>query len=552
MIDFKPITLENKNLYEKYLFDEQERSCAYTFSNLYMWGRQKAAIVEDHLVLFSEFDNHCFYPFPVGNGNKKVVLDAIFADAKERGLCQCLTGLNEEAKQTLETLYPDTFYFHADRGGFDYVYDINDLADLKGRKLHRKRNHLKHFRKNHPDYVVEPISDSNVNEVWDFIAEWYKIKLENNPDGDYHHEQAALTKALSHFKELEMEGLVLKEHGVILGFTMASQRSPDTFDVHFEKARSDVDGAYTTINSEFANYIRSKYSQIKYLNREEDMGLAGLRKAKQSYYPHHMVKKYSAFRLEKQFDFGKPDVSQIPALRELWKEAFRDSDAFLDGFFSTAFDAKRCRIAMADSDLAAALYWFDCSVNEQPYAYVYAIATAKKYRGLGACHTLLADTHRHLKELGYKGVLLVPGHEALVRLYEGAEYETCTKISEIQCRAFDMDLSIRKIEKDEYAALRREYLPKNGAIQENENLDFLEKQACFYTGENFLLAASIENKNLYGMELLGDASLAPGLVHALGCKDGTFRTPGKDMNFAMFHALDEDAAVPEYFGFAFD
>jgi len=575
MINFRKIEINDKTLYNKYLYAGNTKSCQYGFSNLFMWGVQEIAYVHDHIVLYSHFDCHCFYPFPIGKGDKKAVLDEIFADAKERGVCPCLTGLTEEHKQIVEELYPNQFYFHADRGNYDYVYDINDLADLKGRKLHRKRNHLKHFKKNHPDYIVTPITLENMGRVRTFVSDWYKTKLEENPDGDYHHEQAALEKAFTHYEDLEMEGLLLEENDEVLGFTIASPLSSDTFDVHYEKARGDIDGAYTTINSEFANYIRNKYPHIKYLDREEDMGIPGLRKAKLSYFPHHLVKKYRAIPLQMTFDFGEPDEAMLPQLRELWKEAFGDNDDFLDNFYSTAFDKARCRVAcvknaandsnaVASNNLAAVLYWFDCTVDNQRVAYVYAVATAKEFRGNGACHLLLEDTHKHLKSLGYSSVVLVPGNEALVHLYEGAEYELCTKRSRIECAAEDIGISVREIDKEEYSALRREFLPANAVIQEDVNLDFLATQAKFFTGaiidsseetehkKSFTLAGSIENENLYGIELLGDSSLAPGIVHALGCKDGTFFTPGKDEPFAMYHGLAEDSAVPNYLGFAFD
>jgi len=552
MIQFNEIQLENKTAYEQLLHNNTEHGCEYSFSNLFMWGTQQIAFWENHVLLFSEFDCHCFYPFPVGLGDKKTVLEHLFQDATERNLCCCLTGLNSEDKLTLESLYPEKFYFHADRSNYDYVYDINSLADLKGRKLHRKRNHLKHFQKNHPNCAVEPITDENLDEVRNFISCWYKIKLEDTPDGDYHNEQSALEKALTFHKELGMEGLILKENDKILGFTMGSKMSPDTYDVHFEKARGDIDGAYTTINSSFANYIRSKHPHIAYLNREEDMGIAGLRKAKQSYFPHHLIKKYKAFPLRYHFTFRFADSSDIPVLRELWKEAFGDNDDFLDAFFSTAFDTNRCRIAMVEDKPAAVLYWFDCSINGQNCAYIYAVATAKDYRGNGACHMLLADTHALLTEKGYHSTVLVPGSEKLIRLYEGAEYEACTKISEIKCCAEDMNLSIYEISKKEFTTLRLGFLPKNSVVQEKENLDYLSTQAKFYKGDNFLLVATIENENLFGVELLGDTSVAPGILHALSCKDGTFRTPGKDKEFAMFHKLAEDAVEPEYLGFAFD
>ena len=581
MIDFRTIELKDKTLYNQTFSLDKSRGCQCSFNTLFMWGTQRIAFLHNHIVLFSRFGEYTFYPFPLGNGDKKAVLDEIIKDAQERSISLCLTGLTDADRAILEQLYPNQFYYRADRGFYDYVYDINDLADLKGRKLHRKRNHLKHFKKNHPNYKVIPITQENLHHVRTFVAEWYKLKLEENPDGDYEHEQIALERALSHYDELEMEGLLLEENGEILGFTIASPMSSDTYDVHYEKARGDIDGAYTIINSEFANYIRSKYPHIKYLDREEDMGLPGLRKAKMSYFPHHLIKKWMAIPLHMSFAFGQPEDTSLPQLRELWKEAFGDSDEFLDSFYEVAFDKSRCRVAYvnenadksneADSrSLAAALYWFDCSLANQRVAYVYAVATAKQFRGNGACHLLLENTHKHLKSLGYSSVVLVPGNEELIHLYEGAEYELCTKRSRIESVGMDMGVAIREIGKDEYATLRREFLPANAIVQEKESIDFLSTQAKFYVGNKlqnsideacissplnshaFLLAATTENSNLYGIELLGDSSLAPGIVHALGCKDGTFFTPGKDEPFAMWHALAEDAVEPGYLGFAFD
>jgi len=574
MIDFRNIELNDKKLYNAYLYQSPLKGSEYSFGNLFMWGLQGITELHNHIVLYSKYDGHCFYPFPIGTGDKKAVLDAIFTDARERNVCSCLTGLTESEKNLIETIYPNQFYFHADRSKYDYVYDINDLADLKGRKLHRKRNHLKHFKKTHPNYVVTPISLENMDKVRSFVAEWYKLKLEENPDGDYHHEQAALEKVFTYYQDLDMEGLLLEEHDEVLGFTMASPMSPDSYDVHYEKSRGDIDGAYTTINNEFANYLRNKHPHIKYLNREEDLGIPGLRKAKMSYFPHHLVKKYKAYPIRLEYLFAEPNEEMLPQLRKLWKEAFGDSDSFLDSFYSTAFDTARCRVVTiggnsndshdTNKKLAAALYWFDVMVDEQRMAYIYAVATTKEFRGNGACHVLLADTHKHLKELGYAGTILVPGNDALVHLYEGCEYELCTKRSRIECSAEDMGIVIREIEKNEYAALRREFLPAHAVIQENENLDFLATQAKFYIGEvssvseesasnnSFLLVANIENENLYGIELLGDTALASGIVYALGCKDGTFFAPGKDEPFAMYHALIEDAITPSYFGFAFD
>lgn len=304
MIEFNPITIETKEIYSLYLPDANERGCETTFANLVMWGFQQYAIVHNQLVLFSLYNGHHFYSYPIGEGDKKAAMDAIMADAKERGVSCCIVGLYGDATDVLNNLYPEQFTVKEDRDSFDYVYDINDLADLQGRKYHKKRTHYNHFHKAFPQYRVEPLSNSNVANVKPMIEKWYADRLNDNPDNDYRSEIKALEKALMYYEELNLEGLMLLDNDTdfdnehILAVTFASRLSDDTFDVHFEKARWDVDGAYTVINNEFAKYIRDKYPDIRFLNREEDMGLEGLRRSKERYYPHHMVEKSKAYLKE--------------------------------------------------------------------------------------------------------------------------------------------------------------------------------------------------------------------------------------------------------------
>lgn len=303
MIDFQPIALENKAYYEALLMAGKERGCEFSFANLFLWGRQKAAVLHDHVVLFSQFNRRSIYPFPVGQGDKKAVLDAIIADARERGIPCRITGLSEENMALLEELYPGKFRFHCDRDSFDYVYAIDDLADLKGRKYQRKRNHYNRFRDAFPYYIAEPLTENNLSAAKAMVDKWYEARLEENPHADYHMERIALNKALTYHQELGMEGLVLRHGEDVLAVTLGSRLSPDTFDIQFEKARWDVDGAYAVINCEFARYLREKYPQVQFLNREEDLGLEGLRKAKESYCPHHMVEKCWGCLLEDGYDY---------------------------------------------------------------------------------------------------------------------------------------------------------------------------------------------------------------------------------------------------------
>ena len=303
MIDFKPLDPSMRTEFEAYLTSRGERGCEYSFTNLYLWGRQQAAILEGQLVFFSQFNRKSVYLFPVGPGDRKKALDAIIADAKDRGIPCRLTGLTHDDCAELEQLFPGRFRYHFDRDSFDYVYDINDLADLAGRKYQKKRNHLNRFRQANPDYRLTPITDENVAQAEALVARWYTLRLQQNPHGDYHMEQAAIRKALGQREALGLDGLLLTVGEEPVAMTMGSPLNADTFDIHFEKALDIADGAYPAINQGFACYLREKYPQLRWLNREDDLGLEGLRKAKLSYYPEHMVEKSWAHLLEDGYDY---------------------------------------------------------------------------------------------------------------------------------------------------------------------------------------------------------------------------------------------------------
>ena len=303
MIDFQPFDIENKAAYDALLQCTGERGCEYSFVNLSIWGRQKAAFLDGHLVFFSQFHRRSVYLFPVGVGDKKPVLDAVIQDARERGIPCRFTGLRPGESELLESLYPGMFRFHPDRDSFDYVYDVNDLADLKGKKFQKKRNHLNRFWQNHPDGVLEPITAENCKEAEKLVEQWYALRQENDPHADFQMEKAAIGRAFAHREKLGLVGMILRCGGEPVAMTMGSRLSSNTFDIHFEKALDIADGAYAAINNGFAKYLREAYPDVAFLNREDDMGLEGLRKAKLSYNPHHLVEKSWAHLTEDGYDY---------------------------------------------------------------------------------------------------------------------------------------------------------------------------------------------------------------------------------------------------------
>ena len=298
MIEFHRLKFSQKEEYEKVLFSCPPRGCEYSFANLCLWGRQQVAFLHGCVAFFSHFYGRSVYPYPIGNGDRQAVIEAILCDARERGIPCRISGMTDADREELERWFPGKFHLRTNRDGFDYVYAIDDLADLKGRKYQKKRNHTNRFRTEHPHYEVIPLTSENLPEAQAMVGQWFDHRIETDPDGDYLMESIAISRAFQNYDALGMDGIMMKDGGEVLAVTMGSRMSNDTFDIHFEKAKEDVDGAYTVVNQEFARYLRMKYPNAAFLDREDDMGLEGLRKAKLSYNPHHMIEKHWANLLE--------------------------------------------------------------------------------------------------------------------------------------------------------------------------------------------------------------------------------------------------------------
>ena len=251
-----------------------------------------------------------------------------------------------------------------------------------------------------------------------------------------------------------------------------------------------------------------------------------------------------------KIDFPIP--AQYGDLVRLWQEAFGDTEEFIDGFFCTAFSPARCRCIASEEGMEAALYWMDLRLEGKRYAYIYAVAVAKRCRGRGLCARLMADTRDHLAFRGYDGILLVPQDASLRSMYAKMGYRDCTQVMEFPCEASGEPLNLQRIDRDTYHTLRRELLPPGSAVEEPEGIAFLETMAFFYRGEGLLLAAHVRNGVLWSPEYLGDRALASRVLTALNCREGHFRAPGEGVPYAMFLPLTGEAPAPAYLSLCFD
>ncbi|WP_321334465.1 DUF2156 domain-containing protein [uncultured Bacteroides sp.] len=292
MIVFSDITLQDKTTITSFTMNSNRRNCDLSFSNLCSWRfiyDTKFAIVDDFLVFKFRSDGKLFYMMPVGKGNVRKVLDDLIEDAHQEKEPFCMLGVCSGMRAELEDIMPEQFTFISNRDYADYIYLRNDLATLKGKKFQSKRNHINNFKKKYT-YQYIPITPDRIQECLALEAEWYSMNGSNKQDGTLN-ERRAITYALQHFEELGLSGGMLYVENKAVAFTFGMPINKDTFGVHVEKADITVDGAYTMINYEFANHIPE---QFIYMNREEDLGIEGLRKAKLSYQPNIILEKHMA------------------------------------------------------------------------------------------------------------------------------------------------------------------------------------------------------------------------------------------------------------------
>ena len=296
-LNFAPITISDKERYEAILRSAGVRGCEYSFTNLFVWGDQRILFDGDQAAIFSRFGDRFLYPYPIGGGDRRALLTRILDDAHERGIAWRFSGLLPHERAELEALFPNRFEFVANEGSFDYVYAIDDLADLPGRKYHGKRNHCAQFEAAYPNAEIIPITEDNLDAARGMAAAWYAWRESSEDASDFEMEKNAIERAFDHYSALGLEGLMLVSNGEVLALTMGNRLSADTFDVNFEKAMPHAKGAYAEINRAFARYLREKHPDLRFLDREEDMGIEGLRRAKMSYYPHHRVEKLRAIEI---------------------------------------------------------------------------------------------------------------------------------------------------------------------------------------------------------------------------------------------------------------
>ncbi|MBN1923031.1 MAG: DUF2156 domain-containing protein [Anaerolineae bacterium] len=290
--NFRSLTLADRDFIAARLWAYQPLVSEMTFTNLFIWQEiyhTTWSVLDDHLLFLVQDAGERFYFLPpMGVGSRVGIVQTALQWLRETQPGEVARIERADGRLAEELRSVEGLVIEPTREHFDYVYSREALTTLAGRKYSAKRNHINSFVREH-HYVYEPMTPANLKECLRVACIWCE-KHRCEDDMSLLEERDAVFAALTHFEALGVVGGVLRVDGLVEAFTIGEMLNADTFVVHIEKADPDIRGLYPLINQEFVQH--NVEEGVAWVNREQDMGEAGLRRAKESYYPDHLMEKY--------------------------------------------------------------------------------------------------------------------------------------------------------------------------------------------------------------------------------------------------------------------
>ncbi|RAX58622.1 hypothetical protein CCZ01_02215 [Helicobacter monodelphidis] len=293
-MNFKPISLADKDLIEKYQKEADYEISDISFTNLFLWSFSRSISfceIHDTLCIQTTYPQQKPFLFlPLGKGDKKAALEEIIAFYQSQNLHFSIHSLSQQMKEELEQIMPNRFTFTYNRDRSDYVYSIQELVELKGRKFHKKKNHLNRFYEEYPNFSYRVLNISNRFELIEVWNNWFSHTQE--PTQGLKNEYIGILNALENFENMNFTCGILYVNDEIIAFSLGEPLNHNSVVIHIEKANISYHGAYQAINQLF---LEKQWQNYEWVNREEDLGIEGLRKAKMSYHPAYLVEKFDGF-----------------------------------------------------------------------------------------------------------------------------------------------------------------------------------------------------------------------------------------------------------------
>ena len=426
MLEFKKIKLTDYKIYNSFIKGNNLLNCESPFVTVFFWQEvyeNKIAVTEDNIFLMSGSGKDTMFRLPLGENRDKALQEIFDYCSPNKPLfwiCE------DEIKDGIPEILSDNYNFSESRDDFDYIYLRENLANLSGKKYHSKRNHISAFSKKHA-WHYSRISKDNAEDVRLCAQKWYSSR---ECDKYLLNEKKGIDYLLSHLEELNIIGGAIYVENEVVAFTLGTELNSEVFVTHIEKALPKYAESYTVINHEFSKNELSKY---KYVNREDDMGIEGVRKAKLSYKPEILLKKYYC---------SPKDETES---KNIYTEAFgTDDKEFVEVLFSDCF--KYLKQLIKGRKTVSELFLLPCELvvsgEKQDANYLFAAATLNSERGKGYMSELIENVKKESKV----PIFLRPADKSLINFYEQKGFKL------IKARNSSTG-KINLIPKDEFKAL---------------------------------------------------------------------------------------------------
>ena len=404
MLQFAPIKIEDREIFEKHSYALGEGSCDMAFANIFCWAHL-------HNPEIAKWGDFIFIRFGGVNGKSHTYMEPIGAGdniTAFKMLSEYVSSLNEPFKMAgMSANFAEKIRSSIPFCGY-YLYP------KRSKKLQPKRNHINTFKKLY-NFTTEPLSASHKDDVLKLLEEWREGK-ENADLEAYESERKTIIRGMDNFEALGLRGLALYVDGDLAAFTYGSAINNNTFCIHIEKGSSRYERSFAMINYLFANSLPSQYC---YINREEDLGIQGLRDAKLSYQPIMLYPKFNLIEI-----IGNEDkIEEIKRSTEgveiamLWHEAFGDDEEVIDYYISKIRPLGKSYILRDRDAIVATADMFNFVGSYGKCSYIYGVATKSDYRGKGYGKALMKDIFECLYRNGANRCMLIPGSDRVTNWY---------------------------------------------------------------------------------------------------------------------------------------
>lgn len=531
-MEFKRFELSDIENLTPLILNKRSISCENTLANLAVWApsyEPEIYVDSQDVYIKIEDKNGPVFSLMLCSDLKKSVQKVCDYCKTNNIIPQFL--VEDDFLAEYSDIFQNDFFLYEVRSAAEYIYKQSDLAQLSGKKYHSKRNHISAFSKKY-NWQYEPLCEGNKTDFLRMANEWY-LKNQDKLNEETEIERIGIHYLVENMSKFGAQGGLIRVDDKVVAITLGATINENIFDVMFEKALPEYQGAYAVINNEFAKTLN--YDLI---NREEDLGIEGLRKAKLSYKPHILLRKYIA--VPKRVFESSVNLHLVSFEGETKKSA----NSFVSSFFGDCYFVQR------DGKIISQLFVIDAELNGESVGYIYAAASDKAYQKQGLMGSLIEK----VKQI-YPRLALRPANERLYSYYEKFGFKTAFYSDVINGIKTENTLKIRKItDLAEFLQVRNSLLPTNSLNLCDKALDFVLEQYEVYAADNCLAVCYKDGDTLNIRELLyiGEYDgFINSLLKAENCKKLVAFMPSDTQNqkSGMLYPYDEKI---NYLGLAID